>query len=225
MDHHYRDKVYRNAGNPELLQLIPSTTKTVLDIGCGAGDNARLLKSRGCHVTGWTVSKPEAIAAREWCDEILIGDVEDDFSLLESRRFDAILLSHILEHLSRPDFLLSHLQTKLSEGGKIFAAIPNMAFWRLRVQLLMGNWGRTETGPFDKTHLHFWSFKSAPSLARQSGLELEMHLPGSLACPLWPLRSLAPQLSRAIDKALGPIFPNLFAMQTLLVVKPKSCVQ
>ena len=225
MSHNYADKVYRNIGNSALLRLIPTTTRTVLDVGCGAGDNARQLKDRGCKVTGLTVSKAEADAAEQFCDKVVVGDVEGDIGFLENERFEVILLSHILEHLISPERALANLAGLLSNNGRIYIAVPNMAFWRLRFQMMKGDWIRTESGPFDRTHLHFWSFQTAGQIATQSGLEVEAHLPGDLACPLWPLRALAPRPSKAIDKMLGLYFPNLFAIQTLLVIKPKLCAQ
>lgn len=41
-----QDRVYQNAGNPALLELLGDRAKTILDVGCGAGDNAALLGYR-----------------------------------------------------------------------------------------------------------------------------------------------------------------------------------
>ena len=220
---HYAGKVYRNAGNCALLQLIPRTAKTVLDVGCGAGDNAQQLKVRGCKVTGLTVSKAEADAAGPFCEKVIVGDVEGDISFLGNQQFDVILLSHLLEHLIRPERVLAQLATLLSKNGRIYVAVPNMAFWRVRIKLMKGDWTRTDTGPFDRTHLHFWSFRTAEHLAARAGLQLDSHLPGDLACPLWPLRIINPRYAKKIDAAVGQFFPNIFAMQTLLIIKSKLC--
>lgn len=40
------ERVYANAGNPPLLALLKDPIQRVLDVGCGAGDNAALLKQR-----------------------------------------------------------------------------------------------------------------------------------------------------------------------------------
>jgi SAM-dependent methyltransferase len=223
LNSNYAGKVYQNTGNSALLQLIPPTVTTVLDVGCGAGDNAHRLKSRGCSVTGLTASQAEADAAEHCCDEVVVGDVEGDLSFLEGKKFDAILLSHLLEHLIQPKSLLDRISCFLSNQGRIYVALPNMAFWRPRLQMIRGDWRRTETGPFDKTHLHFWSFLTAPDLVSHPGLEMESHIGADLACPLWPLRSLAPKVSVKIDTILGGYFPNLFAVQTILILKKNLC--
>src|SRR5258707_495130 len=40
---------YQNAGNPSVLSMVPKNATRVLDVGCGAGDNARI---RGGERTG-----------------------------------------------------------------------------------------------------------------------------------------------------------------------------
>ena len=54
----YETKVYRNAGNPPLIAMLGEDAKLILDVGCGAGDNAALLHNirRGTRVFGITLS-------------------------------------------------------------------------------------------------------------------------------------------------------------------------
>jgi methionine biosynthesis protein MetW len=217
---HYAHKVYHNTGNSALLALVPPHARTALDIGCGAGDNARLLRQRGIHVTGITISEAEAITASDTCHELHIADIEGEIACLDQRQFDVIILSHVLEHLVRPEQVLKRLASKLANDGQVLIAVPNMAFWRWRLQLLRGVWTRTETGPFDKTHLHFWSFDTAVGLLTGTNLVATCHIPGDSACPLWPFRRILPRLCKHIDRWAGARFPNLFAMQTLLVCRP-----
>lgn len=40
------ERVYANAGNPPVLALLEGAVQRVLDVGCGAGDNAALIKRR-----------------------------------------------------------------------------------------------------------------------------------------------------------------------------------
>ena len=72
-------KIYQNSGNTQLLNLIPEVPGTCLDCGCGAGDNARLLKSRGWKVTGITVSADEKHLAAEFCEQVYLADLETGF--------------------------------------------------------------------------------------------------------------------------------------------------
>ena len=67
------DKFYQNTGNTLLSALIPSN-KRVLDCGCGAGDNARVLSTQECQVTGITISPSEMEIASAYCDKVFLAD-------------------------------------------------------------------------------------------------------------------------------------------------------
>jgi SAM-dependent methyltransferase len=210
----YRDKVYSNTGNPALLALLPPGVRTVLDIGCGAGDNARLLQARGVRVWGVTMSESEAILAAPYCESVLVADVEHE--PLEAPTCDALLLSHVVEHFVQPAATLNLLADRLRPGGSALVAVPNMAFWRVRARLAAGDWRRDEDGPLDRSHLHFWSWKTAASLFDGTRFRLDAQSAGQLALPLWPLRSVLPGVASALDRRLGGIWPNGAALQVLL---------
>ena len=69
--------VYKNPGNVGLLRLLSSPPGRVLDCGCGAGDNARLLSGRGWRVTGVTIDPQEQEAARQFCEAVYLADLEN----------------------------------------------------------------------------------------------------------------------------------------------------
>lgn len=212
------ERTYVNEGNADLLALIPDGNHRVLDIGCGAGDNARGLRSRGHEVWGVTISPSEAQLARQWCEEVIVADVEKAFPRLPDGRFDAILFSHILEHLQRPRDLMAAALPALAPAGRLYVAVPNMAHWRLRVRFLKGDWTRPTEGPMDSTHIQFWSFHSIRELFH--GLPLEIvHHGGSFSIPLSPLRGAMPQVARWLDDKVGSRIPNFSAGQTLIVAQ------
>lgn len=209
-------KIYRNGGNVELLRLLPRTATKILDVGCGAGDNARLLRQRGCRVWGITLSEAEADLARPFCEEVIVADVEASDLDFPTDFFDAVLCSHVLEHLVNPHPVLKRLSRHLTADGVVLIAVPNMAHWRMRLRWLRGNWKYEDSGPMDRTHLHFWSYWTAHELLPPP-LSLRAHVAGDPAVPLWPLRRVAPRLCKSIDRTLCRLWPNLFAIQTLLL--------
>jgi SAM-dependent methyltransferase len=214
MSRHYRDKVYANSGNPPLLELLPPGTRTVLDVGCGAGDNARLLTERGVRVWGVTLSEAEARLAAPWCESVRVADVERD--ALDVPQCDAILLSHVVEHFVDPTATLNRLARKLRPGGAALVAVPNMAFWRVRARLAAGDWRRDADGPLDRTHLQFWSWDTAPSMFDGTPFRLDVRSAGQLALPLWPLRAVLPRVAGVLDRRFGAVWPNGAALQVLL---------
>ena len=210
---------YRNAGNADLLAAVPRNGGRVLDIGCGAGDNARLLRQRGHAVIGVTSSPAEAEVAAPDLDAVIVADVESGPLDLGASSFDVILLSHVLEHLRDPAAVLNRMAPLLTPGGLAIVAVPNMANWRLRLQFLKGDWRRPDTGPLDRTHLQFWSFRTAPSIVEGTLFRLAKHRGGGYGVPFWPVRRLFPRLGRWVDSVVGPRAPNLFASQCILVLR------
>lgn len=220
LDELYRDKVYRNKGNQSLLELLPNDARRVLDVGCGAGDNARILRERGCQVWGVTLSEAEATAARSVCEAVLLGNVETDDLALPADSFDVLLLSHVLEHMVHPNRALTRLAAYLKPGGTALLAAPNMAHFHLRVRFLRGDWRREEHGAMDRTHLHFWSYLTVDEAFRDTPFRIVAKVPGMAAVPLWPLRRLLPPGALRWPDELGArLWPNLFAGQTLVVAR------
>lgn len=214
----YNNKVYKEAENREVLDQVAANANTVLDVGCGAGDNARLLKQLNKYVTGITISTGEAELAKEICDEVIIANIEEnDWGL--NKKYDAIILSHVCEHLVHPVIAITKLSAYLNEMGNIIIAVPNMAFYKNRVKVCKGDWSMKETGPFDKTHLHFFDYYSASTLCDEKRLKIKKKIPGQLAIPLWPLRILFPVFCGKVDNYVGKYFPNLFSQQVILVLE------
>ena len=211
--------VYRSEANRPLLDLLPDGARAVLDVGCGAGENARALQDVAQRVVGITISAAEAQEARRWCTRVLVPNVELDAIDLQPESFHLLLLSHVLGHLARPSETLAKLAQYLVPGGWVAIAVPNMAFWRVRVHLLRGDWRREAGGWLDRTHLQSWSFDTAPELLAGTPLTLQHREGGSFAVPLWPLRRLAPTLSRRLDLTIGRRSPRLSAGQVLLLAR------
>ena len=161
--------LYKNEGNSELLDLISSSPGRILDCGCGAGENARILSERGWRVTGVTIDPREHEAARQFCEVVYIADLEKGLPSGIDGAFDVVLASHILEHLARPERLLHEVHQRLSPGGVLAVALPNIAHYRQRISRLRGQFNYTDTGQLARTHLRFYTYRTAIQLLEQNG--------------------------------------------------------
>lgn len=147
---HVAAKCYLNPGNPPVVDAIPLSAKTVLDVGCGAGDNARLLRDRGCVVDGITLSESEAKTATNWCRNVVVADLEHGLPNLQAddHPYDAVLCSHVLEHLRWPQELLQQIRPRLSSQppgtAQLVVALPNIMFYKTRFPLI---WAGSNTRP------------------------------------------------------------------------------
>ena len=218
----YADRIYKNQGNPDLLARVQCTSGQVLDVGCGAGDNARLL-GEACdplRIVGITASPKEASIARKHMQDCLVADIENELpSVFEPNSFDCILFSHVLEHLREPSRVLASFVPYLKEGGQVLIAVPNIANFRSRWELVMGRFEYQATGVFDETHLRFFTYHSADQFLLRDvmGLELaEKTVTGSV--PLWVFRRyfFSNSFSHYLDQMGRRLFPNLFGGQVIL---------
>jgi len=158
-----------------LLCELVGEGKTVLDCGCGAGSNARILRDHGCQVIGIEYDPALASQAASVCTEVVSGDLTDPETFARvaaiQPQFDVILCSHVLEHLTDPDSLIKQLKPLCS--GAFVIALPNVAHWRVRLQLLRGRWEDTDWGIMDRTHVHFYTLHTARTALERWGLTLE----------------------------------------------------
>src|SRR5258707_15785083 len=155
------ERIYANHGNPPLIDLLDGGYNRVLDVGCGAGDNAALLKSRHseCSIFGVTQSPSQAAIARQYMTKYWVIDIEDKLpGDLERQSFEVLLFSHVLEHLRDPSAVLARFSELLSSHGQVLIAVPNVLSWRMRLQFLRGDFRYRSAGGLGKTHLQFFSF-------------------------------------------------------------------
>ncbi len=215
------ERVYTNTGNAPLIELVSDCAR-VLDVGCGSGANARLLKARfpAATIDGISVSAAEAEAAASVLDRHWVFDIEHGIPAdLAGSSFDTLIFSHVLEHLREPERALASFVELLEPGGQVVIAVPNVLFWRQRLKFIAGKFEYEAAGILDDTHLRFFTWFTADSylLKRCPGLELT-HKRASGSVPLWWLRRqvLPARLCAAIDRAGCRWFPNLFGGQVLI---------
>lgn len=172
-----------------ILSLVQSG-ETVLDVGCATGYLGEALRrAKGCRVVGVDIDAAAAIRAAEVLDEAFVWDIESDDPLpVPQGVFDRIILGDVLEHLRRPDRALARLVAYLREGGTMIASIPNVGYLPVRVSIVLGRFEYQDLGHFDRTHLRFFTRKTAMRLFELSGLRvLRMYNTGIAAViPLWP---------------------------------------
>jgi SAM-dependent methyltransferase len=216
-------KRYENRGNPTLLALLPPTARRVLDVGCGAGDNARLLAEGGRSVDGITFSEAEAGVARQVCSTVFVHDLEIGLPHYLTNPYDAVICSHVLEHLRWPDRLLKEVREILVPSqGVLLVALPNVLFYKNRWRLLTGHFDYEESGLMDASHFRWFTYASSKRLLESSGFEVLHHsADGSFPLPI--LRRLAGrQTAAAVDARAARLLPGLFGYQLLLLARPIS---
>jgi 2-polyprenyl-3-methyl-5-hydroxy-6-metoxy-1,4-benzoquinol methylase len=217
-----RDRIYTNRGNEELIDLIDGQYKRVLDIGCGAGDNAAIIRSRDpeCEVVGITQSEPEARLARMCMSDCLVADIESEIpEALLNRLFDVLIFSHVLEHLRYPSEVLARFAGLLRKGGLVLIAVPNVLFWQMRFRFMRGDFEYESSGILDDTHLRFFTYFTVQQIlfGQQSSLSVVLKTTtGHVPLPVLRQYVLPRGVGATIDRWACSLWPNLFGCQILI---------
>jgi len=158
-----------------LLDLVPPGSD-VLDVGIGGGALGQHLSSAcGCRVDGATISPVEAARAAAFYRRIEVADLNviGLDTLFGGQRYDAIICADVLEHLPRPTAVLDACRGLLAEGGRLLLSIPNVAYSGLVAELLSGEFRYRTEGLLDRTHVRFFTRRSALRLLREQGWQVD----------------------------------------------------
>ena len=148
--------------------MLPPNAGRVLELGCGSGETLAWL--RGIHKASYTVgieiSEAAANAAKGHADEIHWADFERDDIDLQGQKFNVILCLDVLEHMVDPWNVVDCLVSKYLEvGGTLVVSLPNVRHYSVVLPLLFGGrWDYADAGLLDRTHLRFFTRRTAQKL-------------------------------------------------------------
>lgn len=215
-------KVYQNSGNPAILQRVPASARNILDVGCGAGDNARMLLQNDRVIDGVTMSLEEAALALPIMNKVSVHNLEHGLPKELEGPYDVVIASHVLEHIFDPKVVLNDVRDKLTPSGNLIIALPNIMMFRYRWRLLLGKFDYEPGGIMDDTHVRWYTFDSAKKLLHSAGFDV-IHASATGHFPFGPLRRIIPAalLSR-LDTFFCSIWPGLFGSQLIYLARPSN---
>ncbi len=143
----------------------------VLEAGCATGYFTRYLTEKmGCRVIAVEINPAAAEQAAPFAERMVVGDITDDAVWEQAGGgFDFVVFADVLEHLADPGAVLRRCREHLAGGGAVVASIPNVAYYKIRKQLLLGRWDYTDSGIMDDSHLRFFTRKTVKELFEGSG--------------------------------------------------------
>ncbi len=182
----------------------------VLDLACGSGDVADELRRKGCRVTG--IDRRPADVGR--FDRFVLADLEMEEPFGHLGEFDWILALDCLEHLKEPERLVSFLRRHYcAPSTRFLVTVPNVAFFPVRLALLIGQFNYGRMGILDLTHKRLFTFGSLRRMLEEAGCIVEsmrgIPAPYSKAFG----RGFFPRLLTGLNLLLIPIAPGLFSYQ------------
>ncbi len=189
----------------------------LLDLGAAGGHLGRAVRDRCSYLAGVEPDPALPPACREGYDDWRAADALSAGTW--SAPFDAVVCADVLEHLPHPEELLARIRGWLREGGTILVSVPNVANLTVRAALFAGRFPYADRGILDRTHLRFYTRRTAAELLAGAGFAVRAieatAMPYELALPALgraPLRAPV----RAFAGVSARMWPTLFGYQFVI---------
>jgi SAM-dependent methyltransferase len=148
-----------------LMFLHQTSPGHLLDVGCGDGTFLNLMRQRGWTVAGIDFD-PKAIASarHKYGLELKQGDLRS--AAFPANQFDAVTMSHVVEHLPDPVSVLQEIRRILKPGGQLVMTTPNTA--GIGHQKFGANWFGIDA----PRHLHLFNRSALSQVVARAGLKV-----------------------------------------------------
>ena len=165
-------KNYYVQSRPEMIEFLPVSYSTVLEVGCGEGNFISNLRSNA-EVWGIEPNRSSADIAEKIMHRVFIGKYADVEKCLPDGYFDLVICNDVIEHMEDHEYFLNSIRGKIMDNKYLMASVPNVRYWRhLYDYLVKKDWLYSEVGILDKTHLRFFTATSIKRSLRNHGFNI-----------------------------------------------------
>jgi len=188
----------------------------VLELGAGHGRVGRALHERGAHVVAMDLKKPDEDFPYPYLEVDLDEAFADGVMEVQGGTADAVVALDVIEHLGRPEKSLAELRRVMRPGGRLIASTGNVAFWMVRMMLLLGQFNYGKKGILDLTHQRLFTVRSFCRTLEGEGFRVE-----SVRGFGPPIRDMVGKSwwLRVLDSVAGGlarVWPSVFGYQFLV---------
>ncbi len=163
---------YYGGERADVLPLLPpdlGPESSVLEVGCGRGATAVLIKERfGCRTVGIELNPEAALAAERRLDRVIRGDVQ---TVEPGETFDAIVAFELFEHLTDGQAFLERAAGWLRPGGRMVFSVPNVGHYSVVEDLIAGRWDYIPMGLLCATHVRFFTRRTLEDWLHAAGFD------------------------------------------------------
>jgi SAM-dependent methyltransferase len=197
----------------------------LLDFGCGDGRNiGAWLADRAGSYVGVDISDVAVQGASELGLDARRIDSEREIPLPDGS-FDVVVCLEVFEHVVEPHRAASEIFRVLRPGGTLIASVPNVAYWRFRLDLaLFGRWdplgdALSVKQPWRDPHLRFFTKRTLTRMLAGAGfVEIDIRgCDGALLADVPLLRRLSRGRGSPPYRMLERWLPSILARCLLTV--------
>jgi 2-polyprenyl-6-hydroxyphenyl methylase/3-demethylubiquinone-9 3-methyltransferase len=221
----------------EAVQSVLPEKSSIIDIGAAQGNFSLLLAEKGYNVT-WNDYREDLVdyvkmKYEKGIIDYIPGNV---FEFKDKKKFDAVLLTEVIEHVAHPDKLLLKITNLLKDGGYLILTTPNGEFFSNRLPKFSeckdpSVFESEQFKPNSDGHIFLLHLDELQKLAEQAGFEVidYQYFNNSLTigqCRTWHLLPFIPRfLVDYVEKFTSKIkilkFKKKVNSQLIIVLKNK----
>ena len=133
---------------------------SVLDLACGNSSLMKTINGEAMDISPLVIKEQKKLGVNAF-----VGDFNNPQL---KKNYDYIVLSETLEHSSNPENIINKIR---KHAKYLVISIPNSAFYRYRLGLLMGRFP-TQWNYHPSEHLRYWSHKDSLDWLKAMKLKL-----------------------------------------------------
>jgi glycosyltransferase involved in cell wall biosynthesis len=195
----------------------------VLDLGCGPGYIASLLRRRHCRVTGVDIVVPLEDSA----DEFRFHNLNQGAPHVPANGYDTVLLLDVVDQLDRPDLFLEQLRhaLALSPSTEVILSVANVGFIVTRLMLMFGQFNYSKRGILDLGHTRLFTFGSLRRTLEQAGFEILESEGVPAPIPMALGNNAVTRAMLRMNRLLIRLSRGLFAYQVFMRAKARPSLE
>ncbi|MCX5749738.1 MAG: methionine biosynthesis protein MetW [Candidatus Saganbacteria bacterium] len=188
----------------QILEIVDART-SILDLGCGPGELMQLLEQeKKARIVGIEIDEKAVRECVEKGLSVFHGDIDSGLSEYRDKSFDYVILNQSLQQVAHVEKVLDDA---IRVGNKVIVGIPNFAYYKSRLQLVLrGRMPVTASLPykwFETPNVRFLTIYDFIDFCKKNRINIERKI-------------------FIGEKKKAFIFPNMFATTGLFVLSRKN---
>jgi predicted TPR repeat methyltransferase len=219
----YTFKDFEGSSHRILMRLIRRHAPhggTLLDLGAAGGELGSAVRDQFKRTIGFEYNVDCVPDLSGRFDQVVVTDLETVKRLPPN--VDAVVLADVLEHLRSPTTALKLVRDALSDRGRVFISVPNIANITVRLGLLFGVFEYRDRGILDATHLRFYTKRTIRREVENAGFRI-LEIGGSSVPIRLIIGRFTPETLLRIGERLliwlTRLWRGLFAYQIIIVAE------